>query len=75
MSRDAVTTVGTAAGTGAAAAFDNAAWKKAEREDWAGDGGVCDGNSGDGTGGRIALMPTGLMKTIGNGLTPAPRGG
>lgn len=48
-----------------------AAWKKAEREVPAGDDdGVCVGNSGDGTGGRIALMQTRLMKTVGNGLTP-----
>ena len=62
-----------AATAGATAAACRADWKKAERDDWAGDGGVCDGNRGDGTGGRIALMPTGLMKSVGNGLTPAPQ--
>lgn len=60
---------------GAAAAMEGEAaasadWKKDEREAAAGDGGVCDGNNGDGTGGRITLMPTRLMKTVGKGLTP-----
>lgn len=66
--------MGAVAGRPGAAAADNAAWKKAERDDWAGDGGVCVGNNGDGTGGRITLMPTGLTKTVGNGLTPALQG-
>src|SRR5215217_634283 len=46
-----------------------AARKKSERDARAGVAGVWAGNRGDGTGGRIALMPTGLTKTVGNGLT------
>ena len=74
MSRTGAGATDAAAWTAGAEAFDRAAWKKADREVWTGDGGVCDGNNGDGTGGRIALMPTGLMKSVGNGLTPAPQG-
>lgn len=70
--RTGMSRMGASAGVGAEAGADvagavaacSADWKKADREDWAGDDGVCDGNRGDGTGGRIALMPTGLMKTV-----------
>lgn len=66
------TGVSTAAGVMAVGAPtpSRAARKKSERDARAGDKGVCGGNSGDGTGGRIALMPTGLMKSVGKGLTP-----
>jgi hypothetical protein len=64
------------AGTGAAFTPSSAARKKSDRPARAGDGAGALGNSGEGTGGRIALMPTGLMKTVGNGLTaPAGRQG